>query len=411
MTCGVAGNRQLRVLITAMTPPEAVLLDVGGVLLLPDHDRICDAFRRAGSVAPRDALDRAHYMAAAGFTTDKDALGDWVGCWQRYLDDYLDACDVPADEREDVHRHLDSEFADAALWSAVAPGAREGLADLARTGVALGIVSNADGVMGERLRRLELLQVGPGVGVEAACVIDSGAVGVMKPDPSIFELALDALRLTPGVTWYVGDIPGIDVVGARRAGLRPFLLDPFELHHGADYERVGSLRELARLVDDARHEGTTDGRRRFSLASAFAAARDGDEGMARWVGEFLASRGSDNATLASGLAQDRHWWAGPVRVPVDDLVTLAGPEGDDVLCEVDPDEWERDVEHMERHLDEGWEPPPLIAQYDDGQLLLQDGNHRHAAMQRAGESDAWVIVWFDDRDERDSFRATHTSRS
>ena len=83
----------------------------------------------------------------------------------------------------------------------------------------LGIVSNADGLIAQRLRDLEILQIGPGLGVEVDTVIDSGAVGVMKPDPRIFALALDAIGVDAQSAWYVGDMPGIDVVGARRAGL------------------------------------------------------------------------------------------------------------------------------------------------------------------------------------------------
>jgi FMN phosphatase YigB (HAD superfamily) len=90
-----------------------------------------------------------------------------------------------------------------------------------------------------------VLQVGPGMGVEVACVIDSGEVGVSKPDPHIFRIALDAIGVEPHDTWYLGDMPGIDVVGARAAGLRPFVMDPYGLHEGADYERVGSVAELA----------------------------------------------------------------------------------------------------------------------------------------------------------------------
>ena len=37
-------------------------------------------------------------------------------------------------------------------------------------------------------------------------------------------------------------------VGRFHAGMRPFLVDPLDLHHGADYERVGSLSEVAALV-------------------------------------------------------------------------------------------------------------------------------------------------------------------
>ena len=231
-----------------MARPTAVLLDVGGVFLLPDHDRILGAFSRAEHDITADVLDDAHYAAALRFGVDLDAEADWAGCWKAYLEGYADHCGVSADLREQVHLHLDSEFADAALWYREAPGCRAGLAALAATGVRLGIVSNADGMIGERLRDRELLQVGPGIGVEVDCVIDSGAVGVMKPDPRIFTLALDAMGVEAGDSWYVGDMPGIDVVGARRAGLRPFLVDPLGLHEQADYERVVSLTDLADRV-------------------------------------------------------------------------------------------------------------------------------------------------------------------
>jgi hypothetical protein len=141
--------------------------------------------------------------------------------------------------------------------------------------------------------------------------------------------------------------------------------------------------------------------RSFTLASARAAADD--DALAEWVGAFLASRGSDNEVLAAALAQDRHWWLGPLPVPVDKLLRLAGPE-DDARCRVETDEWEDDVDAMEESLDVGWEPPPLLARYRDGQLLLQDGNHRYEALVRAGESHAWTLVYFDDEDARDEFR-------
>jgi hypothetical protein len=143
-------------------------------------------------------------------------------------------------------------------------------------------------------------------------------------------------------------------------------------------------------------------RRRFSLATAReAAARDE---LALWVGDFLASRGSDNEVLAAALAQQRHWWLGPIEVPLDDLVRLAGPE-EDALVEIERGEWEHDVGEMEESVEQGWEPPPLLVQYQDGRLLLQDGNHRYEALARAGESRAWVIVWFDDPAARDRFAA------
>ncbi len=142
----------------------------------------------------------------------------------------------------------------------------------------------------------------------------------------------------------------------------------------------------------------------FTLAGARAAAVDERE-LARWVGAFLASDGSDNEILAAALARERHWWLGPLRVPVDELVRLAGPE-DDAWCAIEPEEWEGDVDGMADSLDDGWEPPPLLAEYQDGRLLLQDGNHRYEALVRAGDSHAWTLVYFADRSDREAFRET-----
>src|SRR5436190_20915466 len=146
---------------------------------------------------------------------------------------------------------------------------------------------------------------------------------------------------------------------------------------------------------------------RFSLETARQAAAANRTAI--WVGEFLASRGSDNAVLAAALARKEHWWLGPIRVPLDDLVRLAGPE-DDALVPIDEEEWEGDVDDMAQSIEEGWEPPPLLAEFQDGRLLLQDGNHRYEALQREGAPDAWVLVFFDDPADRDRFSAGAQSR-
>ena len=84
-----------------------------------------------------------------------------------------------------------------------------------------------------------------GLGVRVECVIDSGEVGVVKPDPRIFRIALDAIGLEPEQTWYVGDMPAIDVIGARAAGIEPLVIDPYDFHGGHDYETIASLRDIA----------------------------------------------------------------------------------------------------------------------------------------------------------------------
>ena len=81
-------------MVEAVMPPKAVLLDVGGVFLLPEHDRIRGALARADVDTSVD-LDDVHYTAAAAFGVDADAEADWAGCWDEYLAAYVAACDVP----------------------------------------------------------------------------------------------------------------------------------------------------------------------------------------------------------------------------------------------------------------------------------------------------------------------------
>jgi hypothetical protein len=46
----------------------------------------------------------------------------------------------------------------------------------------------------------------------------------------------------------------------------------------------------------------------------------------------------------------------------------------------------------------------LLAQFDDGKLLVQDGNHRYEALTREGATHTWVLLWFDDPDDHREFR-------
>ena len=141
----------------------------------------------------------------------------------------------------------------------------------------------------------------------------------------------------------------------------------------------------------------------FSVDAAREAA--GRDELEAWVVEFLASPGSDNEPLAAKLRDRYRWWLGPVRVPLDELNRLAGPSDQPVLVEVDEDEWRDDVEEMTDLIADDWEPPPVIATWQDGELVLEDGNHRAESLRRAGESEAWAVVGFDDPEERTAFAA------
>lgn len=225
-----------------------MLLDVGGVFFLPLRAHIRSALQQCGHTIEDDrAIDRAHYEATRVFPMDLTD-SDTTPYWDRYLEAYSLSLGVDSSKIAEAVDHLRDTYRAGGLWNEVVGGAKSGLRKLAATGVLVGIVSNANGTIAERLRARRILQVGPGEGVSVGCVVDSGRVGVEKPDPRIFAYAFDALEVAPEDTWYVGDTPAFDVVGARRAGTHPILMDPFDVHRDVAVHRVRSVGEVADLV-------------------------------------------------------------------------------------------------------------------------------------------------------------------
>ncbi len=148
----------------------------------------------------------------------------------------------------------------------------------------------------------------------------------------------------------------------------------------------------------------TDGEE-FSFASAKRAA-DGDR-LADWVVDFLVSPGSDNAPLAAALVFGGATYLGPVRLRLDQITPLAGPDPDEVVVPVGEEEWEADVDAMKSSIQQGWHPPPLLVSHRDGRYFLEDGNHRYETLRRAGVTHAWVILVFTDQTQRRRFLAGH----
>jgi putative hydrolase of the HAD superfamily len=226
---------------------EAVFLDVGGVFHLPDHALMTEALRRAGVDGPLDpvALDRAHYAGVA-------ALVDWpaaeAGIWTAYEEAYAREAGASPECIPDAVAELDVAFGRAGVWSRLVPGSLDGLRALHDTGVTLAIVSNSDGTLEGRLAREGICQAGPGRGVPMSIVIDSAAVGVAKPDPAIFRIALEATGAAPERVLHIGDTVGADVDGALAAGVRPLHLDPYNFCGDDSHPHIADLLTVARAL-------------------------------------------------------------------------------------------------------------------------------------------------------------------
>jgi len=220
---------------------EAVFWDIGGVILAMEsvregHQQFVQSLveRHGSPLSPEAAL----------------------GQWRTTLGEYFEAREGttyrPA--REGYRRAVDAILAadaDSVDWKALFdrihvgaaranPGARETIGRLAESDVHLGVVSDVDEDEGRRiLAALEVLD-------QFDAVTTSEAVGRTKPDPAMFETALQAAGVPAGRAAMIGDRYTHDMQGGRDAGLVTVAYGA-EDGPAVDY-RAETLREIPGLL-------------------------------------------------------------------------------------------------------------------------------------------------------------------
>ncbi len=79
-------------------------------------------------------------------------------------------------------------------------------------------------------------------------VLISEEVGISKPDPRIYTLALERLGVSAAETWFVGDSPKNDVWGPQQVGIRAAFLPTGHALNGETPDAVlRDLRDVLRL--------------------------------------------------------------------------------------------------------------------------------------------------------------------
>jgi HAD superfamily hydrolase (TIGR01509 family) len=233
---------------------DTIFLDVGNTLISIDFDRVADELRRRQLFCEPAALRRAEAAARPGYSE----LVFVTGCrpdrslFHSYLFAILEktasvSALSPTELDElvtEIGPILRPDGRASALWRMVMPGVPEALERLKRMGLRLAVVSNSDGTCAESLEAAGLLGY-------MSCVIDSEVVRVEKPDPRIFEIAVERCGADPQRTLYVGDIYHADVIGARRAGLHALLLDPYGDWPEMGCEKARDLMEVAERAEAA----------------------------------------------------------------------------------------------------------------------------------------------------------------
>jgi len=80
-------------------------------------------------------------------------------------------------------------------------------------------------------------------GLEVDAIVGSKSHGKIKPHPSIFVAALEALDVSPAEAAMVGDSYADDIAGARTLGIRAIFLDR-DGHHPDAPDRIDTLLAL-----------------------------------------------------------------------------------------------------------------------------------------------------------------------
>jgi len=189
-----------------------VTFDAGQTLVELDLDFL------AVRLGERDCMVSAAALAAAqdGAWRHYDALVEaGVGHpWQGFMTALLAEAGVGAGAIAPLVEWLWREQPANNLWRRPIAGMVELARELSARGAVVAVLSNSEGRLADLLADI-------GIADAFAAIVDSGRVGVDKPDPRIFAFALDAVGARPGTrAIHVGDSWAADVLGALGAGWR-----------------------------------------------------------------------------------------------------------------------------------------------------------------------------------------------
>ncbi len=229
---------------------RGIFFDAGNTLLYPRVDELAQELTSAGFPAAVTDFHAAERRAKKKFDEWLWPLlesGDLPQAvdrlyWTEYLHALMDRLHVPVEQHGSISERVIERFRDIQFWSRVFPDTEPALRWLRDSGYYLGVISNSVGTMEQQLNRI-------GLAPYFRTILDSAVVGVEKPHPEIFHMAVERAAISPSEALFIGDTYATDIGGARRAGIRGLLMDRFGIYDdGLDYPRLRSLDELRPLL-------------------------------------------------------------------------------------------------------------------------------------------------------------------
>ena len=229
---------------------EVVFFDAGGTILDP-HPSFPELFastcasagiemdaKRVGEVQERVAPHLVELLDEAGLDhgptlSPEASRAFWTFTYRRFLAE-LEVEDPGLAER------LYETFSDPSSYR-LYDDVRPTFDSLSDGGYRLGLISNFDSWLEKMLVEME-------VGHLFDTAVISGLEGVEKPDPALYELALERAGVAPGAAVHVGDSPVMDMGPAGEVGMTPILLDRMGRYAETELIRITSLDRLPDVV-------------------------------------------------------------------------------------------------------------------------------------------------------------------
>jgi putative hydrolase of the HAD superfamily len=203
---------------------RAVTFDYGQTLAELDHDFLALRVRSFGGVLDAAAARAASVVAWEAYGVAK-SLGH-ARAWQEMMREFLRAGGLhpeggtaSPDYTARICQQLWQAQPSVNLWRKRIPGMFELVHELVAREIPVGVISNSEGRLAELLA--ELGELAP-----FRVIVDSGRLGVDKPDPRIFQHTASALALPLAEIVHVGDAWEADVIGARNAGAQAVWFAP-----------------------------------------------------------------------------------------------------------------------------------------------------------------------------------------
>ncbi len=231
---------------------KAIFFDLDGTLRhsVPSGGEVSTEYIRSLGVDFSEA-DRVNaqrwelvYWASSQDLLDdmKTYAGDDAKFWVQYSQRRLRALGVSKKISDELAPKVSAYMGEYYTPKSIVPeDAQRVLPQLKQQGYILAVISNRDKPFQEELDSHGLTEF-------FHFSLAGGEVDSYKPEPEIFHHALKRADVRAEETLYVGDNYYADVVGSRRAGLRPVLYDPGGLFPDADCETIRSFDELMTIV-------------------------------------------------------------------------------------------------------------------------------------------------------------------